>query len=43
MNGMGQKALISDEHTGAAYDMLYNPDDEFKNATMFSEETSVSV
>jgi hypothetical protein len=43
MNGMGQEALISDEQTGAAYDMLYNPEDEFRNATIFSEETSISV
>jgi hypothetical protein len=43
MNGMGQEPLIDAVQAGAVYDMLYNPKEEFKNKTMFSEETSTSV
>jgi ABC-type proline/glycine betaine transport system ATPase subunit len=43
MDGMGQEALKNVVQSGAVYDMLYNPADEFMNKIMFSEETSTFV
>ena len=43
MNGMGQRALSDAVQTGIVNEILYSPADEFKNETIFSEETSQSV
>jgi hypothetical protein len=40
---MGQNGLKEFVQAGGVKDMLYIPEDEFKNDTIFSEETSTSV